>query len=268
MIFLPDIFSIAEPSESRKTAECFASSANAAMPVPFLTMPTPFATSPCPCVEGIPTAATASSPYYCYLLPPPAQARYDAPARAVCTAIKKPNQSMRKSRRKSEKKAEKAVRHSKSNIPGTSRYWTHDEHRLFVLALFKYGYKDFDAISAFVGTRSLSQCRTHEQKCFLRLIRESGRETEIRNKTSATCGHAAGVEANKYAATDSLGHCAAAECDEKDGTVPATGIVGSRNQRKSKNKRKSKKATSVTNPCGMTLLSFVCDEFSRAFFDS
>lgn len=74
----------------------------------------------------------------------------------------------------------KKVRSSKSNIPGESRYWTPSEHKLFVEALLKYGPKDLKSISAYVGTRNMIQCRTHEQKCFMRLMREAQRETFLR----------------------------------------------------------------------------------------
>lgn len=75
----------------------------------------------------------------------------------------------------------KKVRSSKSNIPGTSRYWTPSEHKLFVEALLKFGPKDLKSISGYVGTRNMIQCRTHEQKCFMRLMREAQRDTMIRN---------------------------------------------------------------------------------------
>lgn len=48
---------------------------------------------------------------------------------------------------------------------------------MFVEALLKYGPKDLKSISAYVGTRNMIQCRTHEQKCFMRLMREAQRET-------------------------------------------------------------------------------------------
>lgn len=75
----------------------------------------------------------------------------------------------------------KKVRSSKSNIPGTSRYWTPSEHKLFIEALLKYGPKDLKSISTYVSTRNMIQCRTHEQKCFMRLMREAQRDTMIRN---------------------------------------------------------------------------------------
>lgn len=71
----------------------------------------------------------------------------------------------------------KKVRSSKSNIPGESRYWTPSEHKLFVEALLTYGPKDLKSIANYVGTRNMIQCRTHEQKCFMRLMKEAQRET-------------------------------------------------------------------------------------------
>ena len=75
----------------------------------------------------------------------------------------------------------KKVRSSKSNIPGTSRYWTPSEHKLFMEALIMYGPKELKNISSYVGTRNMIQCRTHEQKCFMRLMREAQRDTLLRN---------------------------------------------------------------------------------------
>ncbi|PXF44691.1 Myb-like protein I [Gracilariopsis chorda] len=75
----------------------------------------------------------------------------------------------------------KKVRSSKSNIPGESRYWTPSEHKLFIEAVWKYGPKNLKAISSYVGTRNMIQCRTHEQKCFMRLMREAQRENMARN---------------------------------------------------------------------------------------
>lgn len=77
-------------------------------------------------------------------------------------------------------KTTKKVRSSKSNIPGESRYWTPSEHKLFVEALLRFGPKDLKNIAAYVGTRNMIQCRTHEQKCFMRLMREAQKETAKR----------------------------------------------------------------------------------------
>jgi len=53
------------------------------------------------------------------------------------------------------------------------RYWTPEEHRLFMEAVGKFGWKDVKAISQAVGTRTPTQVRTHAQKLFLRQQKES-----------------------------------------------------------------------------------------------
>lgn len=68
--------------------------------------------------------------------------------------------------------------------PGQSRYWTPDEHKLFLEALNRFGHKDLKAISAYVGSRNMTQVRTHSQKYFMRLMREAKRQNPV-NATSA-----------------------------------------------------------------------------------
>jgi len=53
------------------------------------------------------------------------------------------------------------------------RYWTPDEHQRFLEALEKYGSKDVRAIANHVRTRNATQVRTHAQKYFLRVAKES-----------------------------------------------------------------------------------------------
>jgi len=53
------------------------------------------------------------------------------------------------------------------------RYWTPDEHRLFMEAVQRYGWKDVKSIATHVGTRTPTQVRTHAQKLFLRQQKES-----------------------------------------------------------------------------------------------
>lgn len=76
------------------------------------------------------------------------------------------------------KKGSKArkERAGKVKIAGQSRYWTPEEHRLFLEALRKFGHKDLRSISAHVGTRNMTQVRTHSQKYFMRLMREAKRQ--------------------------------------------------------------------------------------------
>lgn len=52
------------------------------------------------------------------------------------------------------------------------RYWTPEEHSLFVEAVNRYGWKDVKAISQHVGTRNPTQVRTHAQKLLLRQQKE------------------------------------------------------------------------------------------------
>jgi len=52
------------------------------------------------------------------------------------------------------------------------RYWTAEEHTLFVEAVERYGWKDVKAISQHVGTRNPTQVRTHAQKLLLRQQKE------------------------------------------------------------------------------------------------
>ena len=52
------------------------------------------------------------------------------------------------------------------------RYWTPEEHTLFVEAVQRFGWKDVKAISQHVGTRNPTQVRTHAQKLLLRQQKE------------------------------------------------------------------------------------------------
>eukprot|EP00324_Dicrateria_rotunda_P000620 CAMPEP_0206168660 /NCGR_PEP_ID=MMETSP1474-20131121/32947_1 /ASSEMBLY_ACC=CAM_ASM_001110 /TAXON_ID=97495 /ORGANISM="Imantonia sp., Strain RCC918" /LENGTH=163 /DNA_ID=CAMNT_0053574181 /DNA_START=11 /DNA_END=499 /DNA_ORIENTATION=+ len=69
-----------------------------------------------------------------------------------------------------------------------SRYWTDEEHGLFLEALSLYGPKDVKSIAAHVGTRNSTQVRTHSQKYFLRLDRERKKEDE-RKRQEGQFGH-------------------------------------------------------------------------------
>lgn len=70
----------------------------------------------------------------------------------------------------------KKERNTKVKVAGQSRYWTPEEHRLFLEALREFGHKDLRSISAHVGTRNMTQVRTHSQKYFMRLMREAKRQ--------------------------------------------------------------------------------------------
>lgn len=65
--------------------------------------------------------------------------------------------------------SQKDERKQKKN---SSRYWSPEEHALFLEALQKFGPKEVRRISAFVGTRTPIQVRTHTQKFYLKIQRE------------------------------------------------------------------------------------------------
>jgi len=73
----------------------------------------------------------------------------------------------------------------RKQIAGQSRYWTTEEHKLFLEALKIYGHKDLRAISNFVGTRNMTQVRTHTQKYFMKLMREAKRRQESEGQDAA-----------------------------------------------------------------------------------
>mmetsp|Transcript_30103 Transcript_30103/g.80825 ORF Transcript_30103/g.80825 Transcript_30103/m.80825 type:complete len:364 (+) Transcript_30103:95-1186(+) len=64
---------------------------------------------------------------------------------------------------------DKRARTDDDNKLKQPRYWTSEEHRLFLEALEKYGPKNVKAISTYVRTRTPTQVRTHAQKYFLRM---------------------------------------------------------------------------------------------------
>lgn len=73
-----------------------------------------------------------------------------------------------------------------SNKGGQSRYWSPEEHKLFLEALAEFGHRDLRAISTYVGTRSMVQCRTHLQKYFMKLAREAKRSTSQQQPSGST----------------------------------------------------------------------------------
>eukprot|EP00163_Fabomonas_tropica_P016378 TRINITY_DN293_c0_g1_i1.p1 TRINITY_DN293_c0_g1~~TRINITY_DN293_c0_g1_i1.p1 ORF type:complete len:505 (-),score=126.91 TRINITY_DN293_c0_g1_i1:519-2033(-) len=69
-----------------------------------------------------------------------------------------------------------------------SRYWTPEEHDRFLDGLEKFGAKDVKSISAYVGSRNATQVRTHAQKYYLRLMRETEREKALKEGGVAPAG--------------------------------------------------------------------------------
>jgi len=73
---------------------------------------------------------------------------------------------------------EKSKNNKQEQTKAQSRYWTPSEHQRFLEALRKFGHKDVKSISNYVGTRNPTQVRTHAQKYFLRLFKESRNRQE------------------------------------------------------------------------------------------
>jgi SHAQKYF class myb-like DNA-binding protein len=69
------------------------------------------------------------------------------------------------------------------------RYWTPEEHRLFMEAVQRFGWKDVKSIAQHVGTRTPTQVRTHAQKLFLRQQKEqTGVMQPVKNGRGDTMG--------------------------------------------------------------------------------
>lgn len=132
------------------------------------------------------------------------------------------------------RKKKSKERMPKAKIPGQSRYWTPEEHKLFLEALRQYGHKDLRSISAYVGTRNMTQVRTHSQKYFMRLMREAKRQNP-----SAAATSPAPTEAVAPAAEPPADSTAAADARN----APAAEAHSDK--------------YSVPNTCGMTLLCLV-----------
>ncbi|KAA8494521.1 Myb-like protein I [Porphyridium purpureum] len=145
---------------------------------------------------------------------------------------------------------------SSGECTGTTRYWTKEEHQRYLIARAKYGEKDFVNISAFVGTRTPRQVRTHGEKFHKKLVREEARrlsaeaaitveaQNNVRASAMATSGEndaAGAMNAARLAATPnkavaSLDHgllfvpkfeACVAEAED-DCVVPEQGMVAER----------------------------------------
>ena len=67
------------------------------------------------------------------------------------------------------------------------RYWTDQEHERFLDAIQNFGHKNVKAISAYVGTRSATQVRTHAQKYFLKAARENKAREKANSMIQGLC---------------------------------------------------------------------------------
>ena len=68
------------------------------------------------------------------------------------------------------------------------RYWTPEEHRLFMVAVQRFGWKNSKAIAQHVGTRTPLQVRTHAQKVLLRQQR-TGATQPVKNGRADIAGY-------------------------------------------------------------------------------
>eukprot|EP00177_Eucheuma_denticulatum_P008244 GFKZ01015005.1.p1 GENE.GFKZ01015005.1~~GFKZ01015005.1.p1 ORF type:complete len:356 (-),score=53.22 GFKZ01015005.1:1138-2088(-) len=148
--------------------------------------------------------------------------------------------------KKSKSKKERA---QKAKIPGQSRYWTPDEHKLFLEALNKYGHKDLRSIAAFVGTRNMTQVRTHSQKYFMRLMREAKRQNPVAKRPAATEEEAGTV--------DNAGSAAATAQAPVTGSQSGDNVAKEETAAAGTLKDMDEDKYSVPNTCGMTLLCLV-----------
>lgn len=148
------------------------------------------------------------------------------------------------------KKKKSKERTPKAKIPGQSRYWTPEEHKLFLEALRKFGHKDLRNISAYVGTRNMTQCRTHSQKYFMRLMREAKRQNPAITNPA--------VQIHDNTTTDGDNDSPVSSGDSTGVTVASNNVSGNMvsDKRIIENDANSDKY-SVPNTCGMTLLCLV-----------
>lgn len=139
-------------------------------------------------------------------------------------------------------------RTSKPKIPGQSRYWTAEEHKLFLEALRLYGHKDLRSISAYVGTRNMTQCRTHSQKWQMKLMREAKRQTP------AAAAVLNGMTESENGDGDKDGKNANA-CAAGNGAAGSSGAAAMADMNKDK--------YSISPHCGIALLSLVSTTFDN-----
>ncbi|GJQ09793.1 hypothetical protein GpartN1_g1584.t1 [Galdieria partita] len=132
-----------------------------------------------------------------------------------------------------------------TNKGGQSRYWSPEEHKLFLEALAEFGHRDLRAISTYVGTRSMVQCRTHLQKYFMKLAREAKRSTSQQHMQSGV------GQLSAYSSISPL---------TQESTANSPLAYPSEENRKRNEK-------SVPDLCGVHLLSVVANETHASLED-
>lgn len=162
----------------------------------------------------------------------------------------------------------KRTKEPAKKVPGQSRYWTPEEHRLFLEALNMYGHKDLKGISAWVGTRNMTQVRTHSQKYFMRLMREAKRQNPTdegaeakETKEGKECAEEGKDGDGKIAEVETEAELAETDaCVTTPSSPENEGEVveeGTRKMDVGEAGKEASSAYSVPSTCGMTLLCLV-----------
>jgi len=137
-------------------------------------------------------------------------------------------------------------------IPGQSRYWTPEEHKLFLEALRRFGHKDLRSISAYVGTRNMTQVRTHSQKYFMRLMREAKRQNPSSNTANATSNANANGNGNRTNTAAAPTPPGTSDADSDPAPQPSRTTVAasdvSNDDRKLNSAAKNNNAAAATQP--------------------
>lgn len=76
-------------------------------------------------------------------------------------------------------------RKEKKSEGGTTGRWTKEEHKLFIEALNFYG-KNWNKVQRYVGTRTTTQARSHAQKYFAKLEKQSSSSRKNNYSVSLT----------------------------------------------------------------------------------
>lgn len=166
---------------------------------------------------------------------------------------RKSSNSLAASNGVTKKPKSKKERAQKAKIPGQSRYWTPDEHKLFLEALNKYGHKDLRSIAAFVGTRNMTQVRTHSQKYFMRLMREAKRQNPVTKRPVVAEEEASRADNNAGAVATAQGAATGSQSGDNVAKEESAAAAAAAAATKDMDEDKY----SVPNTCGMTLLCLV-----------
>lgn len=97
-----------------------------------------------------------------------------------------------------------------------TRYWTELEHNLFLAAVRLYGAKAYVAISAYVGSRTPKQVRSHSQKYQLRQAREGRKRPAWVGQAGAQAQAAKEQEKDRHAPREDGVERENVKCEKED----------------------------------------------------